>query len=369
MKALICMTVCSLLVLGGFWIGKGEGGQKEQTKTSGAEKKPAAKKIADLLEEPIELNNIHNFIGNNPMTLWDFLVSVDKLLSEKGKELPIFINVARFKEENPDAPDIFETQIRLKVPPRLKTVKLATLLRMALSQAPTNNATYLIRRDHVEITTNEAAHPERLLAKAVRARFEKTPLNEALEELAGMTGATIVLDGRVGDSAKTLVSAAFNNSITLYDAVRLLAEMADLRVEVENSIMFVTSKPKTDGGPQKSEIHFRERRLDLALKDLARWTGAAIVLDPKVKMPRSDFDSDVGGRPFRIELPEESNSPSVKRNLQVTASLKPTISAEAAVRILANQADLAVVNLGSAFFVTTPENAERIARETASTKK
>src|SRR5262249_26461947 len=149
------------------------------------------------------------------------------------------------------------------------------------------------------ITTNAAAHPERLLTKAVRARFDKTPLTEALDELADLTGATIVLDGRVGDSAKTPVTARFNNTISLQDAVRLLAEMADLRVETENSILFVTSKPKADGGQQKSDIHFRDRRLDLALKDLARWTGASIVLDPKLKMPRSDFDSDIGGKQAR----------------------------------------------------------------------
>ena len=108
--------------------------------------------------------------------------------------------------------------------------------------------------------------------------------------------------------------------------------------------------------------------LDLALRDLARWTGKTIVLDPEIKVRKFSLGE---GKMRRIELAEVGNEAGPRRKAQnepaptfkITATLKPSISAEAAVRLVADQARLAVVVMDGAFYVTTPTNAQRLRQE------
>src|SRR5262249_27302350 len=203
-------------------------------------------------------------------------------------------------------------------------------------------------------------------------RFEKRPLDEALEELAELTGAPVVVDSRLGDKAKTPVTATFRNTTTLENAVRLLAEMADLQAELDDYAIVVVAKPKLDGARQ-SELNLRGRWRDLALRDLARWTGRTIVLDPEVDVHKISLGE---GKVRRVEVVEAVNEGPAERRAQkgappsfkITATFKPSISAEAAVRIVADQARLSVVMMDGAFYVTTPSNAQRLRQEMAGKK-
>jgi len=115
-------------------------------------------------------------------------------------------------------------------------------LQHVLNQVPPNGGTYLIRRGFIEITTRTAALTEQLVQRQVTAKFDKRPLDEALEELADATGASVLVDGRLADKAKTPITATFKNNLSLEAAVGLLANMADLKAVVIESGLYVTTK-------------------------------------------------------------------------------------------------------------------------------
>jgi len=315
---------------------------------------PSFRQLTALLQEPIDLSAFMN-----QLTLREFLLMLQDRFGDQGKQLPIIVDINAFRTDNPDAEDTYDTPVQFEKFPRQLPIR--TALRLALSKVKTNDATYLIRQGHIEITTGNAAHPERLLREPVTARFDKRPLDEALDELSDLTGATIVLDGRAAEKAKTAVSADFKGTISLENAVHLLAALADLHADVHGSTLFITTKQKVEAAPQKGELHLRQRRLDLALTDLAHWAGVTIVLDPNVQIDPGIVMSLRMNRAEGVFL----NFP-LKT---VTASFKPNVSPQAAVRIVASQADLGVAALDNAYYVTTHENAERLREERPKSKK
>src|SRR5207302_3504080 len=123
-----------------------------------------------------------------------------------------------FSQANPDQyPDpeaLYNVQLKRVIRDEQRHLKFkpSLLLRDALRQIPTQDATYLIRRGQVEIVTFDLTDPGYLLGLRVTAQFDKRPLDEALEELSHQTGATIVLDSRLGDKTKTPVTATFKGT-------------------------------------------------------------------------------------------------------------------------------------------------------------
>ena len=95
--------------------------------------------------------------------------------------------------------------------------------------------------DYILITTYAATSPERKLQEKVRGVFEKQPLQVALRELSEMAGTSIIVDNRATEKAKSVVSATFLNDIDLAGALRVLTEMADLKVIVLDGAIFVTT--------------------------------------------------------------------------------------------------------------------------------
>src|SRR5262249_22780939 len=76
--------------------------------------------------------------------------------------LTILIDTAAFKEEKAEdaAGDVEATPVKL---PKMSNIALGTALRLLLSQVPPNGATYLIRRDLIEVTTGKRAVAEKAL--------------------------------------------------------------------------------------------------------------------------------------------------------------------------------------------------------------
>jgi hypothetical protein len=157
-----------------------------------------------------------------------------KVLTDKYGFPPILVETAAFKEENPEAAHVYDTHVNL---PDLKNVTRAKVLKMILRQIDPPNATFLVRPGHVEVTTFEGAAPGR---QPVEASFADKPLTEALDELADMTGISIVLDARAGDKGRTRINARLQQETNLVNAVRLLADMADLKLMVVNNVLYVT---------------------------------------------------------------------------------------------------------------------------------
>src|SRR5207248_2422138 len=89
-----------------------------------------------------------------PVTnLKDFLLIFYEKLNSGNTDYPIIIDDEAFKAENPEAAEIYDTPLNFKKYQYIKKMTLSTALRLALKAIPTNNATYWIRRDFVEITT------------------------------------------------------------------------------------------------------------------------------------------------------------------------------------------------------------------------
>src|SRR5262249_61190348 len=144
-----------------------------------------------------------------------------RLAAERGKEVPILIRKTWFREENPDAPEVEDTQVEF--PPMPRRMAFGHALAFALSRVPTNNATYLVKPGYLEITTVERAALPRLLSQRVSVRFGNVSLAEALRTLAEAGGISVVVDSRLAGRTRTPVYANLPSEISLGTALFLLA--------------------------------------------------------------------------------------------------------------------------------------------------
>lgn len=93
--------------------------------------------------------------------------------------------------------------------------------------------------DHLLVTSAEMAM-QRLMGQRVSVPARNQPLHAALRDLARQSGATILVDPRVADQAKTSVGAGLED-VTLEAAVRVLVELAGLKMARIDTVIFVTS--------------------------------------------------------------------------------------------------------------------------------
>jgi hypothetical protein len=232
-----------------------------QPEAKPAEKPPLkSREMMALLQETIDMTDLQA-----PMTLKEALAHFQDKLSKKYKQqdvLPMLVDAAAFKAEEPDAPDIYLTEV--KFPPFPMRMPVGMALRVALSKVPTGNATYLLRQGVVEITTMKEASPKQLLRQRVVASFSKFPLDEAFETLSEQTGLHVLLDPRAGEKLKTRVTATFSNNVSLEGALRLLAEMADLKADITPDAVFITT-------PATAAALHKERRDAAAEAVRDRW--------------------------------------------------------------------------------------------------
>lgn len=314
--------------------------------------------IGKLLETPIETKAFQE-----PMTLEKFLERMQQKLPAKAKTLRFVIDTQAFKEDEPATSPVTNTQVKL--PPFPKRMSLATVLRLAASKIPSGNATYWVRRGQIVITTIERAESldaNELLKHPVTRSFERRPLIEVLDELSDITGVAIVLDRRVADKARVLVTAKIQQQgMTLGTALRLLTDMTDLQCVMIDNIAYVTTpsnakklekenalrrtpligcggainpwgEPYTRGSPVK--FTFRQRPLAQALDDLAVNSWFAIVLDRRV---------------------------ADRTQVGVTARTPNSVTLEGALTVLTDMAGLRHVVLEDAVYVTSPANAQIVA--------
>jgi hypothetical protein len=161
-------------------------------------------------------------------------------------DLTFEVNEKAFRFEQVE--DVLKQNIAPMRP--MKNVRLDTVLRKLLGQVQAvSGATYLLREDHVEITTNTFVGAEvwggvpndvpRL--PLVCATLDKVPLEDALKDLAEQADFNVMLDNRAAEKGKTPVTARLRNA-PLDTAVRLLADMADLRSVHLDNVLFVTTK-------------------------------------------------------------------------------------------------------------------------------
>jgi len=189
-------------------------------------------RIVRLLDELVEMKDFQN-----PMSLKEAIGLLMEKCAGKGKDMPIHVDVASFRGKDPDGADLYATQVSFMPYPR--QLPLSHVLETMLSKVkcPT---TFLIRNGMVVVTTAKDASVKRLLQRKVMAEFANTPFSLAIEELSAQTGASIVLDNRLGDKLKAPVTASLRNDVTLEATLRMLADMTDLKVVFLPSGIYVS---------------------------------------------------------------------------------------------------------------------------------
>jgi hypothetical protein len=211
--------VAAMLLLGRLVVGGGNA--------------PRSANLWNILDMPVEMQSFQG-----PMSFKDALRDLHDVLAKKGLELPIVVNVEAFKTENPDAPSIYDTQIIFPRWP--KKMPIGLVLEQMLAKFNPPNATYIIRRSSIVVTTMNDASPDNLRQVPIQAGFNRRPLAEVLDELSDITGMDIWLDSRLGDKAKTPVTARFRNC-GLDDALLVVADMADLKAVFLSTGFYVTT--------------------------------------------------------------------------------------------------------------------------------
>ena len=103
------------------------------------------------------------------------------------------------------------------------------------------------------IVPQQRLEPKYQLRRPINAYINKQPLSTALVEISETTGFTIVLDGRVGEEGKKEITASFER-VPLETAVKVLADMADLKPVTVDNVIYVTTKENAKDWMTEKEL-------------------------------------------------------------------------------------------------------------------
>jgi hypothetical protein len=121
-------------------------------------------------------------------------------------------------------------------------IRLRSVLRLVLTQI---QADFLEQDGQVVVVPRMQVDAGSLFNQAIDTAFEKMPLAEALQDLAALSGVSVVLDPSVAEQARTPITATLSHS-SLIAAVRVLANMAGLKTVTIDKVLYVTSFEKAD---------------------------------------------------------------------------------------------------------------------------
>jgi hypothetical protein len=186
----------------------------------------------------------------NPMIFKDFIALLRERCVGKGVELTVLIDLGSFREEKDDA-NPQEAPIQLPAVPG--TMPVGQALRLAVAQLP---GAMIVRNGVAEVVARPAATPQALLKQKVLARFEKALFADVLRQLSEMSGVSVLLDPRVQEKAQMSVSADFRGDVPLESALRMLANMGELRVVLMDGGAYIT----TPRNAETLEKQMRERK-------------------------------------------------------------------------------------------------------------
>jgi hypothetical protein len=177
-------------------------------------------------------------LGNEQLKFSEILELVHHELKTNGKEVRFVLDEEAYREEFPDAPAMLDHPLQLRIMPGKASVN--HLLRQALKQLPIKSA-MIVRAGRVDIVPDVRTERKYLLNQTFHVEFSERRLDQALEELSELTGVSIMIDGRAKEKAQTPVTARFHDDDALQDAVRMLAETADLKLVYLVTGIFVTT--------------------------------------------------------------------------------------------------------------------------------
>jgi hypothetical protein len=213
------------------------------TLLAGAWSAPAPTPQPSLASKLIRVVNFNGF-DDPKLTLPEALDALTKQF-----DVPFEINERAFAFENLKLEELLKTEVAQPTPmPAMKNVRLATVLRKLLNKVNVGSgATWMVCDDRIEITTRTFQSAEVWGAyngprlPLVNAALDKVPFEEAARDLAEQAEFNVLVDNRAAEKAKTPISARLRNT-PLDTAVRLLADMADLRSVHLDNVLYVTTK-------------------------------------------------------------------------------------------------------------------------------
>jgi RNA polymerase sigma factor (sigma-70 family) len=175
-------------------------------------------------------------------------LTLDAILQDlaKKKGVRIFVNEKAFSSE--DLLDVNKSPITDSRSLPGGTMTFQARLSQILSRIPAQSgAAFMVRKDHIEITTMAKVReelglpPDSPLLPLVTESFDKTPLADAFRRLADASEYSVVLDGRSQAKVKEEMITARLANVPVNTAVELLADMAGLDVVRRNNVFYVTS--------------------------------------------------------------------------------------------------------------------------------
>ncbi|MCI0684854.1 MAG: hypothetical protein L0Y71_22380 [Gemmataceae bacterium] len=214
--------------------------EKKESPSPAPKAQPAKKSLA--AETLRKLNEPSNITVENQISLKEAI----QVMQDHGFP-PIVLHIQAFKDENPEIGDLYEMPI---IWPKVKSLPRGKVLQLILGQIQSGSANFLIKPGYVLVTTNDAMHANGQFVRG--AAFVRLPLDEALQELSELSGISMVLDPRVGDKAKTVVTARFPAETNVAQIARVLADMADLKAVRVDAIMYVTTRANPTVFPREA---------------------------------------------------------------------------------------------------------------------
>ena len=226
--------------------------KRVQSRSGTASKK--AQRVTDIYEAMRCLQtqmDMKQLQKSNPMKLRKVLRIIHEELRKRGKDLPFLINTAAFRYENPDAP---VEDSKFKFPKSPAKMELSRVLRILLSQVNTQNATFVVRPDHIEITTFYNAHPSTQLGYSMPIMIRNNVSRlKLLREIFERTGIDIVIDPQQAHKLRHKISAIFVNDVTIGTAIKRICSPVGLSVVVIDRTVWITT-------PEEAKILSRKKQ-------------------------------------------------------------------------------------------------------------
>lgn len=132
--------------------------------------------------------------------------------------------------------------------------------------------TYVILDDGVLVTTEDFGIQRQMRQRTV-VDVKDTPLHKALRDIAKQTGVNLVIDPRVMKQAQANVSLEVEDA-TIETAMRLLAELGDLKAVRMGNVLFVTNEARAE--KIRREENPQQSLPGVAVPELMRNAGGGV---------------------------------------------------------------------------------------------
>ncbi len=213
-------------------------------------------KLRKDLDKPISLK-----IEKQPLS-----AAVEMLRQKTG--IAFGLDALTIQQQLGFTPDQPPTPVDIDV----KDAKLRNVLRAILAPY---NLDFAPIGDTVVITTDDAAM-YRQMRQRINVDLEKVDFATALRQIARETAVNLILDSRVEKDASAKVSLQMEDA-PLETAVRLLAEMANLKPVRVGNVLFITSKANANEMRQDPDIAQPNPAVRQQLEQLQIITNSAVL--------------------------------------------------------------------------------------------